>query len=439
MSQKCQRCGVESYLDGSFFNVLRSFRTTKKTLCPICYAKKRELEQYSILISILGLFVLGLILLFFSWTKGLAYLILNFILLQIFSISAILIHEEGHAVMARFLRMNLFRIILGSGPLLFSTKFLGCQREFRLFPFGGLTVAAHCNSQAVRIKISLLALAGPTTNVMIICILWSIFSSPEWFGFIYKVQWLQVAYLANILTLSNLWPTNIDTLYGKLPSDGLMLLQAFTMNQKQIEQAPAANCLLNGIEARSKKNYETAQRFFDEGLVRWPNDFYFLTHSCVNLIDLKQFDMAREISLRTLEVPELAPSNRLLILNNIAYIDLLLEDPNKLSEADDYSSQAMSGLAWMPAVKGTRGAVLVQTGQYDAAVLLLKQSFSESDEPHSKALNACHLAMCEQKRGNKLQAQEYLKAAQQFDSNCILLPKAHRLLELSCPTLYPSS
>jgi hypothetical protein len=113
-------------------------------------------------------------------------------------------------------------------------------------------------------------------------------------------------------------------------------------------------------------------------------------------------------------------------LNNIAYVDALIGDPQLLPEADAYSREAYEAAPWLSYIVGTRGTVLVAMGQLEAGIKLLKESFETGRTPRSKAENACHLAMAYFRTGDRVQADNYLKLARQLDSGCRFIEWAER-------------
>jgi len=132
------------------------------------------------------------------------------------------------------------------------------------------------------------------------------------------------------------------------------------------------------------------------------------------------------------------PELHYLILNNIAYADVLIGDRSLLAEADTYSAEAYKNAPWLPPIIGTRGAVLVELGQVEPGIGLLKQALEKHTDAQSKALNACYLAIAESRRDNATTAQKYLETARSLDSTCYLLQKAEQLIELNVDAAYPA-
>ncbi|HSK87770.1 MAG TPA: hypothetical protein VK880_05405, partial [Anaerolineales bacterium] len=58
----------------------------------------------------------------------------------------------------------------------------------------------------------------------------------------------------------------------------------------------------------------------------------------------------------------------------------------------------------------------------DEGIVLLKKSMSLNVDKQGKALNACHIAMGELRRGDKDAARKYLASAKTLDARCFLVP-----------------
>lgn len=88
------------------------------------------------------------------------------------------------------------------------------------------------------------------------------------------------------------------------------------------------------------------------------------------------------------------------MLNNVAYTNVLIGGSELLAEADRFSVEAMTHLSWIPSIKGTRGVVLLELGQRDEAISLLRDAMQRQDVPNGKAQDACWLAIAETQVGN---------------------------------------
>ncbi|MGA1840988.1 MAG: tetratricopeptide repeat protein [bacterium] len=106
----------------------------------------------------------------------------------------------------------------------------------------------------------------------------------------------------------------------------------------------------------------------------------------------------------------------------------LFDRQGLLEEADKFSAQAYQSFPWVPAFKGTRGIVLVELGELDKGIVLLKQAMKENEETRSKAIDAAYLAIAEGRKGNFECAKQYLDIAIQFDATCSLIERAQNEL-----------
>ena len=109
-----------------------------------------------------------------------------------------------------------------------------------------------------------------------------------------------------------------------------------------------------------------------------------------------------------------------------------------LPEADQFSAEALKHLPWVPAVIGTRGTVLVEIGQLDEGIALLKKSMALHGEKQGKALNACHIAIGELRRGDLNEAHKYLSTARTLDPKCFLLEEVEAQLMSSRVPSWPN-
>jgi tetratricopeptide (TPR) repeat protein len=141
---------------------------------------------------------------------------------------------------------------------------------------------------------------------------------------------------------------------------------------------------------------------------------------------LNEYARAREVFTRLLARPNLAAGSKYLFMNNVAYADVLLDDPALLPEADGYSAAAYKNIPWEPAIQGTRGLVLVLLGNPGEGLPLLRGAFGKHTNNRSKAADACYIALGEFRQGNRDAAQKYLDAARSLDPECPVIARIER-------------
>lgn len=432
MPTKCNRCGVETNTPEIFFKAPDSSESNPRRFCPPCWDiltvssyKKALLWQ-----SVPGLLGLGLLL--FSEDTSAGWTFVNIFLFQVFMLCTILPHELAHLTAARLLGYRVFKMIIGMGKTLFTRNIFGFPTEFKILPAGGLAIAAPTTKKYFRLKQFGFIFAGPFINLLLAALVYPFVSDELWSisALSYQLAPGLAFFYTNLFVLTyNLWPHDVTTSLGKLPSDGKLLLQTFRIKPETIEQSLAARFVYEAAEDFQKKDYQKARHAIEEGLRRYPENFYLLNWLSLLLIRFREFPEARAVSFKILAESEKVPLQHAMILNNIAYVDALMCDHELLPEADDFSQKAMANLAWHPAIKGTRGTVLVELGRIEEGIVLLKQSISGHEDIHGKAENACFLAMAESKLGNFTAGQQYLDEARRYDSTCYMLERAEICLK----------
>jgi len=342
---------------------------------------------------------------------------------------AILPHEFAHAFVSRALGLRVFRIVLGSGRTWWRGSVFGFDVEAKTVPFGGVVVAAHRNPHGVRWKHFLLVLAGPLANAALFALaIVALGPRPWWTGFAAKeMAWWQVCAAANLIILvENLWPRRIQTALGQIPSDGRQLIEClFGWGAKSPQQRHAIWLLLESRACLEQHRLEEARVWVDRGLAEYPKNFQLREQLAYLRLTAGELEPARRLTLDLLAETDAKDAKRLVLLNNIAYVDALLDDPALLDEADHYSVEVLAAVPWSPSFKNTRGIVLLALNRLEEALPLLRESAKGVGK------NQIHLAEClsvlaiaEARLGEFTAAEQNLAAARKASPTCFLLPRA---------------
>jgi tetratricopeptide (TPR) repeat protein len=427
MPAKCDQCGVQTEIQESFFKKRKAFRTSIRTLCPACHAKSHLVYLKWGFISNFAIGGLGLIYRWLLPNEGIGWYLLNLFFFQIFLVVTILPHELGHAFAARLLGFRVFKIVIGFGKTILTKKLFGFETEFRPLPLGGVTIAVHRDKNWFRLKQFAYIFSGPLVNLLLCLSIWLFFSSIDFWRFSNLMHGLaleQVFFYANVYVLiANLWPREILTSAGKIPSDGLSLGKTLFLKQKTMDENHAAWFAIEGLELRRKCLPTEALVWIERGLQFYPENINILNLYGVLLLELKQYEKARECFLKLLSRADNPPAMQALFQNNIAYLDALIGRADLLAEADDFSQKALATLGWHPAIKGTRGTVLLELGDFDKAIPLLLSAMNDQDDLTNKAQNACFVSIAEAKRGNLTDSKKYLDEARRLMPTCFLLER----------------
>lgn len=420
---KCDRCRLESDVEQAFSTQKRFLRKPRH-FCPDCTVKR---EAWSFFSSLALLIISGLLIFALRPSSWIARLALETTLIILSMIPLIVIHEIAHAVVAQFTDLPVFGIVIGIGKPIWSGKLLGIDWTINALPTAGVTAIGPRPVPYIRLKLFLTYLAGPASHVVMAFAFFLL-------GFLFSpaglvAQIFRSLAVANILlAVLNLFPQKVPSLLGMQGTDGWHLLHIPFWKKSEFEKRYVGYYAGEALQAYLAHDFDAARKWLEEALALDGSSGSI--RNILGMIQMAQqkYQESRATFTQLLETQDgKEPALHYILLNNIAYLDALLQDTSLLPEADQYSAEAFKHLPWVPAVIGTRGTVLLELGQCEEGIALLKKSMALADK-HGKALDACHIAMGEMRRGNPDEAHKYLASAKVLDPDCILIPNVEAQL-----------
>ena len=400
-------------------------------LCPVCQEKQHRVGGLFSLYFLLFVAVMGGLFAAFDQKTMIGALLLNLALLQVLVFLSTVLHELGHLACAQLAGLRVFGIELGWGRCIADFYTGPLRWQVRALPFGGMAYATMRETASYRLRQSLFVIGGPMVNVVLILLAIGSFKSDEQLSDV-MAQGLSpgmMLFVANagLLALS-LWPHKFSRSQGQAPNDALLLWRIWKQPESEIAQAPVYWYYYEADYCRRKGSYAQAEKWVTEGLERFPDSFLLLCERVAILDDQRDYRTGLELSERLLSRSAEQPGLEPLLLSNVAYFCTLTGESNLIGRADESSQRGMEGMPWAPAVKGTRGAVLLKLGRYDEALQLLKEALAAHKERADGATCACWLAEGYLALNETAQARRYLGMARRLDPYCSLIePVAGRL------------
>lgn len=420
---RCARCGVTSTLPEVFQRGAVS-QQRSGLLCPRCLQERQAFYANRFSEAMCFLALLGALL---WWGRGMAQLGLTFISIAggyFFTIILTPLHELAHALTALALGLPVYSIRIGwFGKPFFKFNVGRCLIEVTRTPIGGMTVLAHPSPHFIRIKEFAVIAAGPLLHCVLLYFTWLVIDSnessqwmPGW------AVWIVIVFgLANVFEIVlNLWPRRLWSTIGNLANDGLLLLRLPFAPQTEIDRLHFAYYQFEYLAKLRKGDYAGAAESCRQGLDRCPYDITLKYCQAIILLEQGMFDDARRVFEELRQFPVATGEWNALLLNNIAWADLVSWNQD-LGRADDYSRQAIEALPWRPEVKGTRGGVLIVSGEIESGMNLVRQAFAENEEIRNKASNAAFLALGSARLGKDAEARDLLRRAKRLDPHCRVL------------------
>jgi tetratricopeptide (TPR) repeat protein len=370
-------------------------------------------------IALIGCF--GLLLFWLNPKSGLAGFYLEVALIIVLMTPLVIVHELAHAAVARVMQLRVFGIMLGIGKTIWSGKFLGMDWTVNTLPVGGITFVGARPVPHIRWRLFLIYLAGPASHVAMALAFLILAQLMRFSQLAYQV--LHALVFANyFMAAINLFPRKVSVMTGMQGSDGWHLLRAPFIKETELTRQYVGCLVAESMQAYARNDLHAAQASAAKALAFDASSG--IARNMLGIIQMARRDYreSRETFLQLLAADDARePGFHNLLLNNVAYLNALLRDATLLPEADEFSKEAFQHLPWVPAVIGTRGTVLVEMGRYEEGIALLRKSMSLHAEKQGKALNACHVALGELRRGDLAAARKYLAAAEVLDPNCFLL------------------
>lgn len=150
---------------------------------------------------------------------------LSALLFVIFWAPLLIIHEAGHALMAKLLDWKVQRIVLGIGKVLMLGRWLGARVELRAIPLEGFVQIAPKNLHNARLKHALIYFAGPGIELLLFFLVTFYLGGFESLLTITndytRIALQSFAFVALVGAVLNLIPQAIITKDGTTPNDGM--------------------------------------------------------------------------------------------------------------------------------------------------------------------------------------------------------------------------
>ncbi|MEL7450217.1 MAG: M50 family metallopeptidase [Pseudomonadota bacterium] len=143
----------------------------------------------------------------------------------------LVLHELGHAVMARLLGWRVDGIYLGYGRPVTRFIIFGMLVEVRRLPVEGFVRVTPGNLVQPQLKSALIYLAGPGIELLLAAVVFSATGSPSLAGpdtSLWTIALQSMAITAVLSAIMNLIPHTAETENGKAASDGLGFLASFS-------------------------------------------------------------------------------------------------------------------------------------------------------------------------------------------------------------------
>lgn len=155
---------------------------------------------------------------------------LSALLVVLFWIPLLALHEAGHAVAAALLNWHVGQVVIGMGRLLHSFRVGNAVVEIRLFPVEGFVKCVPRDLRLPQFKSALIYFAGPGVELLLAVGILLLVGPDRLFtrsDDYFLIGWQSLALASAAQGVLNLMPHSVNTPEGKIASDGLGIIRSF--------------------------------------------------------------------------------------------------------------------------------------------------------------------------------------------------------------------
>ena len=318
---------------------------------------------------------------------------------------------------ARAVGLDVHEVRLGAGPNLALWRAGDVEIWLNAHPFVGAAALSARSSRLVRARAALALIIGPAANLALLFAMLQVVPEPFAIRTAGGFAWAELL----------LWAAMLVVFTSVLPLPGSVAWQLKHIALRAVqarEDYVAARYLFPSERARRARDYDRALEYVDTGLRALPNQLALENSRALLHLDRGDNEAARAGFLKLLERDDVQPILRALLKNNVAWVDLMIGNPDSLSEADRYSDEALKAWPHMPHFKGTRGAVLIELGRVEDGIKLVKESLGFHTEAAARASMYCWLAIAADRLGRIDEAKKHVQTAREIDPRCKLIERA---------------
>lgn len=345
----------------------------------------------------------------------------NLALVGVFIFPVIVIHEAGHALVGRALGLRVFSVETGKGPPLFERWLGGTRVTLGRYGLQGQTkmlvppgtsggkwrmiasTAAGSVAQALALGVGLVAFGGGGLESVVSAFLTGPSPGAAFIG------------LSGAMLVLGLIPT-MTILGGALVQSDMAQVLALLREPGNVlaPHTGAALVAMEANEAYRRRDYAQYRQLVAQGRTQHPDDFSFLMSETTPLgeVTAEQWREAHSSVSGLMKNPVwMRPQYFTYVMNTHAYYAVMTRDPSLLASADAGSSLVLGLAPLVPAFIGTRGAVLIQLGQVEEGLKLLRVAYKNANDRPCCAADAAWIAYGLARLGKLEEAKKWLRRA----------------------------
>ncbi len=331
---------------------------------------------------------------------------ISMLLILAFWLPLLVLHEVGHALMARIVGWHVDEMVIGFGKELFRFRYGQTLVRVRVLPVEGYIQPHPTTLSGARWKNAVIYLAGPGIELLLALGLWSLYgdnlTTPS-------TDYALIA--AQSLALGALMGAGFNLLpyaTGNGVSDGLGAILSLFANDEVFRHRLSQHHVRSVRRALYSEDWERARAELSAGLERYPSDLQLLGLEAVVIAAEGDNDAAFS-RLENLGHPDDKPTTiRHELLLDAAWVVLLTGDRPLLNEAQQACERAL--FDGYGSVRGNLmlGRVLLERNQPQAAFRALMRAYRQTVEAEDEPQLLAYLIIAARELGHHDYASRFM-------------------------------
>lgn len=323
---------------------------------------------------------------------------LSVVLVLVFWVPMLVLHELGHAIAAKALGWHVREIVIGFGRELWQWQIGETRVRVKLAPVEGYVLPMPTSARQMRLKSALIYAAGPGIELLLLAIMLLVLGGDYVFGGSNEIGQVAAQSLAIAILLGagfNLLPFST----GGGVSDGLGILTSPFMSDAAIETRLLAVDIREISERLDAGRANEALHESKNLLDRFPNNAVLQDLHVVALSANQRDAEAREFVRGKLASSSLDDVQKVTWLNRQARVELHAAEPSSLV-LDLAVQKVLSISAGDLVAQATKGAALIMRGQHAVGGDMLAEVWRRNDGQVRDAELLAYLAIAAFRTGN---------------------------------------
>lgn len=297
------------------------------------------------------------------------YFLFNILLIFSLNYLIIYIHELGHLVFGKLVKLDVLGIQVGTGNTLVQFNIFGSEITITKSVLGGVAFIGDIPERHTRLKLFFLYSGGVLMQAIIV-IPFIVFYGFDMYSITsgYQISFVDSFIFANIsIMIINLIPHKTKINREVTNSDGLHLLKILFSNKDYISQLITASKFNFGLYHFSKARDDIAYEALEK--IKSIKEYKFASYNLLSAIHIMRNNTDEALKhLNVLaELPE-SENTRNIIYNNIAWCHILRGDKNSLNKAIDFLELAYEESKPSDYIKGTHATLSIELEEYEDGI-----------------------------------------------------------------------